>query len=51
MHHHHETHIETIDEWGDDPAHEHEHVHDAMEAMEEGLTSDQFRERSNPPPS
>jgi len=46
MSHHHDAHIETIDEWGEDPAHEHERMHDAIEAMEEGLTYEEFRERN-----
>lgn len=47
MSHKHQPHIETIDDWGEDPAHEHERVHDAIEAMEEGLTAKQFHERTN----
>jgi len=46
MNHHHEAHIETVDEWGEDPSHEHERIHEAMEAMEEGLASEEFKKRS-----
>lgn len=42
----HEVHIESLEEWGDDPKHEHDRYHDAIDAMEEGLTVDEYRRRS-----
>jgi len=39
------VHIEIPEPWGDDPQGEHERFHDAIEAIEEGLTPAQFRLR------
>ena len=42
---HKSVHIEIPEPWGEDPRGEHERFHEAIEAIEEGLTPAQFRLR------